>query len=46
VVLLFTSGLYSNDPIMYGLLASLVVYVGVSLAGAPARTTTGAQVTA
>jgi len=46
VVLMITSGLYSNDPIMYGLLASLVVYVGVSLAGAPARATTGAQVTA
>jgi len=47
VVLLFTSGLYSNDPIMYGLLASLVVYVGVTLATAPARATTGgAQVTA
>ena len=46
VVLLFTSGLYSNDPIIYGLLSSLVVYVGVSLAGAPSRATTGAQVTA
>ena len=35
VVLMITSGLYSNDPIMYGLLTSLVVYVGVSLM--PAR---------
>ena len=35
IVLLFTSGLYSNDPIIYGLLTSLVVYVGVSLV--PAR---------
>ena len=31
IVLLFTSGLYSNDPIIYGLLTSLVVYVGISL---------------
>lgn len=46
VVLLFTSGLYSNDPIMYGLLSSLVVYVGVSLAGAPRPVTAGPQVTA
>jgi len=35
IVLLFTSGLYSNDPIIYGLLTSLVVYVGISLV--PAR---------
>jgi solute:Na+ symporter, SSS family len=35
IVLLFTSGLYSNDPIIFGLLTSLVVYVGVSLV--PAR---------
>ncbi len=35
IVLLFVSGLYSNDPIIYGLLTSLVVYVGVSLV--PAR---------
>ena len=46
VVLLFTSGLYSNDPIIYGLLSSLVVYVGVSLAGAPRPVTAGPQVTA
>jgi SSS family solute:Na+ symporter len=46
VVLLFTSGLYSNDPIMYGLLASLVVYVGVTLTTAPARATTSGTVTA
>jgi TfoX/Sxy family transcriptional regulator of competence genes len=46
VVLLFTSGLYSNDPIIYGLLSSLAVYVGVTLATAPRRVTTGAQVTA
>ncbi len=38
VGLMIVSGLYSNDPIMYGLLTSLVVYVGVSLADAPART--------
>jgi SSS family solute:Na+ symporter len=35
VALMITQGLYSNDPIMYGLLTSLVVYVGVSLV--PAR---------
>ncbi|MGH2949469.1 MAG: sodium:solute symporter [Solirubrobacteraceae bacterium] len=35
VVMMIVSGLYSNDPIIYGLLASLVVYVGVSLAGSP-----------
>jgi SSS family solute:Na+ symporter len=46
VVLLLTSGLYSNDPIIYGLLSSLVVYVGVSLASAPRTVTSGAQVTA
>jgi SSS family solute:Na+ symporter len=46
VVLLFTSGLYTNDPIMYGLLASLVVYVAVSLSTAPARATTHGAVTA
>src|SRR5919108_3406102 len=37
VTLMITSGLYSNDPIIYGLLSSLVVYVAVSLA--PARAT-------
>jgi SSS family solute:Na+ symporter len=37
VVLLFTSGLYSNDPIIYGLISSLVVYVGVSLMPARAK---------
>jgi SSS family solute:Na+ symporter len=31
VGLLIVSGLYSNDPIIYGLLSSLVVYVSVSL---------------
>jgi solute:Na+ symporter, SSS family len=46
VVLLFTSGLYSNDPIIYGLLSSLVVYVGVTLATEPRRVSTGARVTA
>jgi SSS family solute:Na+ symporter len=46
VVLLFTSGLYSNDPIIYGLLSSLVVYVGVSLASAPRPVATGPEVTA
>jgi SSS family solute:Na+ symporter len=46
VVLLFTSGLYSNDPIIYGLLSSLVVYVGVSLAGAPRTIAAGPEVTA
>ena len=35
VVMMIVSGLYSNDPIIYGLLSSLVVYVGVSLAGSP-----------
>ena len=49
VTLMITSGLYSNDPIIYGLLTSLVVYVGVTLAGAPAARRAargGAQVTA
>jgi len=46
VVLMITSGLYSNDPIMYGLLASLVVYVGVSLASAPAQAHSSDAVTA
>jgi hypothetical protein len=31
---------------MYGLLSSLVVYVGVTLAGAPSRARTGAQAAA
>lgn len=31
VVLMFTAGLYANEPIYYGLLASLVVYVVASL---------------
>ncbi len=31
VVLLFTRGLYSNAPIIWGLVSSLVVFVGVSL---------------
>jgi SSS family solute:Na+ symporter len=48
VALMITSGLYSNDPIIYGLLSSLVVFVGVSLATAPGREQSrgGAQVTA
>jgi solute:Na+ symporter, SSS family len=48
VTLMITSGLYSNDPIIYGLLTSLVVYVGMSLIGAPAerKARGGAQVTA
>jgi SSS family solute:Na+ symporter len=48
VALMITSGLYSNDPIIYGLLSSLVVFVGVSLATAPAPSQArgGAQVTA
>jgi SSS family solute:Na+ symporter len=48
VALMITSGLYSNDPIVYGLLSSLVVFVGVSLATAPAPSQArgGAQVTA
>jgi hypothetical protein len=42
------SGLYPNDPIIYGLLSSLVVFVGVSLVTAPAgnRARGEAQVTA
>ena len=31
VVLMATRELYSNDPIIYGLLTSLVVFVGVTL---------------
>jgi solute:Na+ symporter, SSS family len=31
VVLLFTRGLYSNAPIIWGLVSSLVVFVGVSM---------------
>jgi SSS family solute:Na+ symporter len=48
VALMITSGLYSNDPIIYGLLSSLVVFVGVSLADAPERkrARAGARVTA
>jgi SSS family solute:Na+ symporter len=48
VALMITSGLYSNDPIIYGLLSSLVVFVGVSLADAPERKRAhaGARVTA
>jgi solute:Na+ symporter, SSS family len=38
VVLMIVSGLYSNDPIIFGLLSSLVVYVGVSLATTPQPT--------
>jgi solute:Na+ symporter, SSS family len=37
VALMIVSGLYSNDPIIYGLLTSLVVYVGVTLATSPGR---------
>jgi solute:Na+ symporter, SSS family len=48
VAFMIISGLYSNDPIVYGLLTSLVVFVGVSLATAPARTAAadGAKVAA
>ena len=46
VVLLFTSGLYSNDPIIYGLLTSLVVYVGVLAGRRPPRQRRCAGVTA
>jgi SSS family solute:Na+ symporter len=35
VALMIISGLYSNDPIIYGLLTSLVVFVGVSLTTSP-----------
>lgn len=31
VVLMVTEGLFSNEPIIYGILANLVVFVGVSL---------------
>jgi SSS family solute:Na+ symporter len=31
VVMMITRGLYSNDPIIFGLLSSLAVYVGVTL---------------
>jgi solute:Na+ symporter, SSS family len=37
VAMMIISGLYSNDPIIYGLLTSLVVFVGVSLDTAPAE---------
>jgi solute:Na+ symporter, SSS family len=49
VAMMIVSGLYSNDPIIYGLLTSLVVFVGVSLATAPTERQArrgGAQVTA
>jgi len=46
VVLLFVSGLYSNDPIIFGLLSSLVVYVGISLASEPRPVSTRERVTA
>jgi SSS family solute:Na+ symporter len=36
-------GLYANEPIIFGLLSSLVVYVGVSLATAPARASRGTR---
>jgi SSS family solute:Na+ symporter len=32
IVTMIVEGLYANEPIIYGLLSSLVVYVGVSLA--------------
>jgi hypothetical protein len=35
-------GLYANEPIIYGLLSSLVVYVGVSLATSRAAAETRA----
>jgi SSS family solute:Na+ symporter len=41
VVTMIVEGLYANEPIIYGLLSSLVVYVGVSLVTSP-RTTTKA----
>ncbi len=37
VAMMIASGLYSNDPIIFGLLSSLVVYVSVSLMPEPAR---------
>jgi SSS family solute:Na+ symporter len=37
VTLMITSGLYSNDPIIFGLLSSLAVFVGVSLRTEPDR---------
>jgi SSS family solute:Na+ symporter len=46
VVLMIISGLYSNDPIIYGLLSSLVVYVGVSVAPSRSAATSIARVTA
>jgi SSS family solute:Na+ symporter len=46
VGLMVASGLYSNDPIIYGLLSSLVVYVAVSLAPARATAPTRAGVAA
>jgi hypothetical protein len=47
VAIVRDDGLDSNDPIVYGLIASLVVYVGVSLATSPVRTAaSGSQVTA
>jgi SSS family solute:Na+ symporter len=35
VVTMIVEGLYANEPIIYGLLASLVVFVGVSLVTSP-----------
>lgn len=37
-VLMATQGLFSNDPIIYGMLTSLVVFVGVSLLTRPPST--------
>ena len=37
VVTMIATDLYANEPILYGLLASFVVYVGVSLATTPQR---------
>ncbi|PSK96453.1 SSS family solute:Na+ symporter [Murinocardiopsis flavida] len=36
VVFMAVSGLYANEPVGYGMLASLVAFVAVSLAGRPA----------
>ncbi|MFJ9564583.1 sodium:solute symporter [Streptomyces fuscichromogenes] len=39
ITLMFTDGLLANEPIYYGLLASLVAYVGVSLVTRPTEET-------
>jgi SSS family solute:Na+ symporter len=40
VITMIATDLYANEPILYGLLASFVVFVGVSLATQPAERTT------